>query len=293
MGDVHEGRPFTKALIRQLVSNPVFVGRVRCRGEEYQGEHEAIIDEGTWDAVQARLGRNSKGGRRTTHRASSVSPLSGLVRCAVCGSAMTPTHARKRGRQYYYYVCQRAQKQGASACPRSRVPVGELERFVLDRIRRIGRDPELLAATVEAAHEGLRARQCEVGAEIPRLRSERSRLETARERHREIAAKGGRGAQAVRAGLLEIEADIAGIETRLTDLQRERDALDGQEVDDAELASLLDRFDPLWDELFPREKARVLALLIEQVRVDAPAGEVEIVFRPGGITALTEEVARG
>ena len=43
------------------------------------------------------------------------------------GYAMTPTHARRWGRLYHYYVSMDVIKQGPEACPVRRVPAGEIE----------------------------------------------------------------------------------------------------------------------------------------------------------------------
>ena len=51
----------------------------------------------------------------------------------------------------------------------------------------------------------------------------------------------------------------------------------------------LRRFGPVWDEMLPKERARVLRLLIEEVRYDGQAGDVEIRFREFGIKALSRE----
>lgn len=63
-------------------------------------------------------------------------------------------------------------------------------------------------------------------------------------------------------------------------------AIDGDVLDENVLRDALASFDPVWDELFPREKARVLALLIERVVYDARSYDVRITFRPGGVKAL-------
>ncbi len=52
------------------------------------------------------------------------------------------------------------------------------------------------------------------------------------------------------------------------------------------LISLVTFTKPIWAELFPQERARVLALLLECVEFDAEFGEVEITFRPGGPRAV-------
>ena len=64
--------------------------------------------------------------------------------CSPCESAMVHTYTKKRnGRLYRYYVCHRAQTQGWKSCPTKSVPAEEIERFVVDHIRVIGRDPEM------------------------------------------------------------------------------------------------------------------------------------------------------
>lgn len=49
--------------------------------------------------------------------------LRGLLRCARCGCAMTPTYTAKGGWHHSYYVCQSVMKRGAHACPDGRVSV--------------------------------------------------------------------------------------------------------------------------------------------------------------------------
>jgi site-specific DNA recombinase len=66
---------------------------------------------------------------------------------------MTPSHSTKDGtKRYRYYVCTTAQKRGWHNCPSRSVPAGELEQFVVDQIRGIGRDPDVIRATVAQAH---------------------------------------------------------------------------------------------------------------------------------------------
>ena len=50
----------------------------------------------------------------------------------------------------------------------------------------------------------------------------------------------------------------------------------------------LQRLDPLWNELFPAEQARVIQLLVE--RVDVGPDGVDIRLRTEGLTNLTAEL---
>src|SRR5580704_5187437 len=47
----HAGHPFTKASVRMLLSNATYCGKVKYRGEVYQGEHKAIVEPALWDDI--------------------------------------------------------------------------------------------------------------------------------------------------------------------------------------------------------------------------------------------------
>lgn len=67
------------------------------------------------------------------------------------GAAFSPTHTRKSGRLYRYYVSQSVLKHGAGACQIGRVPAGEIEAAVIDQLRTMFRQPEIVAGTWKAA----------------------------------------------------------------------------------------------------------------------------------------------
>ena len=66
-----------------------------------------------------------------------------------------------------------------------------------------------------------------------------------------------------------------------------RDKQDDITEDEAREALL--QLDPLWDELFPAEQARIVQLLVERVEVRTDG--VEVRLRPNGLSGLMREVA--
>jgi site-specific DNA recombinase len=46
----------------QLLTNPLYTGKVRNKSEVHPGEHEAIVDEVVWQRVQAIMASNSSNG---------------------------------------------------------------------------------------------------------------------------------------------------------------------------------------------------------------------------------------
>jgi site-specific DNA recombinase len=59
-------------------------------------------------------------------------------------------------------------------------------------------------------------------------------------------------------------------------------------VEEAEVRDALHRFDPLWEELFPAEQARIVQLLVE--RVDVGEGDIAIRLRTAGLTSFVQEL---
>ena len=63
---------------------------------------------------------------------------------------MTPTHTRKSGRLYSYYISQTALKRGGSDCPVRMVPAAEIERILIDQIRALLQTPAVIVQTWRA-----------------------------------------------------------------------------------------------------------------------------------------------
>ena len=62
-------------------------------------------------------------------------------------------------------------------------------------------------------------------------------------------------------------------------------------MDEEDLKKALSLFDPVWEQLFPKEQARILRLLIERIDYHGSEGTLEITFRDVGIKTLKEELA--
>ena len=63
---------------------------------------------------------------------------------------------------------------------------------------------------------------------------------------------------------------------------------DENEISEREVIEALGEFEPLWDELFPAEQARIIRLLVE--RVDVSTDGIDVRLRAEGLRALAEEL---
>ena len=105
------------------------------------------------------------------------------------------------------------------SCPVGRVPAGEIEAAVIDQLRAVFRQPEIVAGTWKAA--------------------------------------------------------------------RTQD--DG--ITEADARAALQKLDPLWDELFPAEQARIVMLLVERVEIGSSGLNVRL--RMDGLSGLAREMLAG
>ncbi|MBL6459045.1 recombinase family protein [Belnapia sp. T6] len=208
------GRPFDKGALYRLLNNRTYLGEVMHKGKVYPGEHRAVVPRALWDRVHAVL-QESPRVRANQNRRQTPALLRGLI-FGSDGRAMSPTHTRRHGRLYRYYVSQAVLKGETSDCPVRRLPAAEIETAVIDQVRALLRQPEVVVGTWRAAR-----------AEAP-------------------------------------------------------------DLTEAETLATLERLDPLWDELFPAEQARIVRLLVERVEV-SPAG-ADIRLRLEGLASLVRDL---
>ena len=211
------GNRIDKKYLYRMLNNRAYIGEAVHKGDSYPGEHDAIIDRETWARVHAIL-QESPRKRAARTRSETPALLKGLL-FGPDGAAFSPTHTRKCGKLYRYYVSQTVLKHGAGACPIGRVPAGEIEAAVIDQLRAVFRQPEIVAGTWKAA----------------------------------------------------------------------RAHADG--VTEADARAALQQLDPLWDELFPAEQARILGLAIERVDIDVDS--VNVRLRIDGLSGLASEMLAG
>ncbi|MCA0871426.1 recombinase family protein [Seohaeicola saemankumensis] len=212
-----QGRPICKKYLYRLLNNRIYIGEITHKGTSYPGQHEGIVPRELWDKVHAIL-QESPRKRAARTRAETPALLKGLL-YGPDGAAFSPTHTRKGGKLYRYYVSQTVLKHGAGSCPVGRMPAGEIEAAVMDQLRAVFRQPEIVAGTWKAA--------------------------------------------------------------------RNHD----NDVTDADARAALLQLDPLWDELFPAEQARIVALLVE--RVDIGMNGLNVTLRVDGLGGLAREMLAG
>jgi DNA invertase Pin-like site-specific DNA recombinase len=164
------GRPLDKGDVYKILHLRTYIGEVTHRGNVYRGEHEAIVPRELWDRAHAVL-QVSPRKRAAQSRQHAPALLKGLI-YGVDGRALSPTHCVKNGRLYRYYVAQRVLKGDAAGNDGlvRRVSAAEIEAAVVDQVRALLRQPEVVVGTwIAARTEAPDLKEVEVRDALARL----------------------------------------------------------------------------------------------------------------------------
>jgi site-specific DNA recombinase len=132
-GQTAGGIPFTRGPLAYLLRNRFYIGEVAYKGETLAGEQPAIVDRDLFDAVQTKL--NEQVNNHKASRTKSEALLLGRI-YDDRGHRMTPSHARKRGIKYRYYISSALlQGRAKQAGTVSRISADEIESLIARSVR--------------------------------------------------------------------------------------------------------------------------------------------------------------
>jgi site-specific DNA recombinase len=266
------GKPIAKNNLYNLLTNMIYTGKVEFGGQVYEGEHERIVDDHTWNKVQLVLSRNGRlGGRNIGNKHGAL--LKGLVRCASCGVGMIHSFVSKKNNIYRYYVCIKAHQRGWAQCETRSVSAPALENAVIEQLRRVGRNRELLREVIRQLDDqrtgekaGIREQKAGVGKAL---------RQAARDTRGAVAVSGALGT----ARLVELQDHTSQLSQQFADLNQQLAAAEADRLNIPDVESALNSFDPLWEQLSTWEQERFIRTLVEQIEYEGKTGTVTLSFR--------------
>ena len=186
------GKPFQISNVHRILTSSTYAGthhfntscsrtgEVKDRSEWIDVAVPAIVSRSDFDLVQASLAARSP--KNTPPRVvNTPTLLTGVAKCATCGSGMT-TRTGKSG-QYRYYACAGCAQKGKSVCRGRSIPMATLDGMILEqmanRLFTPQRLTQILEGYIEKSAEAdsvrksqltvLRARETENKGKINRL----------------------------------------------------------------------------------------------------------------------------
>jgi site-specific DNA recombinase len=282
-GAAKGGRPFDKGSLYALLTNPLYVGKIKHKTNQFHGEHEAIVPADVFQKVESQLRHNGQtGGVEARNRYGAL--LRGLVFCKACSRTMVHNFAGQKDRQYRYYTCTHAIKSGRRNCPARSLPAAEVERVVVDQIRCIAQDAKLRA-------EVLRQAQASQESALAELKTQRRNYEREQTWYkteiRKLGAEDPASATTIDR-VADLQEQLAVAAARLAEVRGQIERQDQERINGADVAAAFADFDNVWNALSPREQAKILALLVAKVEFDASDSSIAVTFHASAIKALAK-----
>ncbi|WP_353283704.1 recombinase family protein [Wolbachia endosymbiont (group A) of Pogonocherus hispidulus] len=119
---------FKKATVRRIITNPIYMGKIRHYDKRYEGKHEAIIEEEKWQKAQELI--KNQPYRKVRYE---EALLKGIIKCKSCGVNMTLTYAKKENKRYRYYVCNNHLRGKNCESVNRTIVAGEVEKEAMKR----------------------------------------------------------------------------------------------------------------------------------------------------------------
>ncbi len=273
----HPAKEFCYSSVQWILTSHAYIGKKevnkkkRVMDQEKLPENEkyrivdavweSIIDERKFNSVQNLLKKNqiSKHNEAKTVKHSYVLN-GGLLWCAKCGDEMEGRSGTgARGTRYYYYVCKNRE------C-KFRVPANEIERIVLDRIRELSNQRDIMADIVKSTNKKLKK-------ELPQLKEQKALLQKEHTEIKDFAAgiidKWASMASEDSALFLkdkldqlgkrrrEVESGIEALEEMVTEIERES-------VSQELVMLALNKFTDVFGQLQPYRQKELLRLVLHK-----------------------------
>lgn len=176
-GYTHKHGIWQENRIKRVLVNNLYIGKVKLNGEIYEGTHEPIIDEETfnrslsiWKSHDYSL--NNNGGK--------TSYLSGLLWCKQCGARYGLATSRWNGKHYHYYRCYSQRKTNMTMvkdinCKNKSFRMNDLDQIIFDEIGKLALDTSAVYH-IEPQQEDNTKKIKLLQKEISKIDSQRSRL---------------------------------------------------------------------------------------------------------------------
>ena len=124
--------------VKRVLLNPLYTGKINHHGDAIEGQHEAIIDDKTYNKTMTIYNQQVK--RNVKNMGQSL--LGGMVYCARCGAHYTSMITQRHPKIYRYYSCNSRCKKNRRLvrnenCKNDIWKAEELEELILNEVRKL------------------------------------------------------------------------------------------------------------------------------------------------------------
>ena len=248
-------------------------------------KHNGRLEPDKWLKVQYMLDRNTIKLPRTG--TSEVALLSGLLKCAKCGSAMNVMYGRKRkdGTAPHYYVCGLKTSSGSEKCQNENINGDDIDNTVIEKLISLSKSKDALLEELERLKKS-KNNYFDVNV-LDKLKNQKDAI---LEEISNLVKEVSKSAVASKYILPQIEArdaELKKLDEQIAKLENEQNKIKNEtDVLNLVIDNIVN-FKNVVDTLSNREKKSFLRTIIDKVYWDGDTGQVAIVLLTG-----TKEVSK-
>jgi site-specific DNA recombinase len=181
-GYSHHCGTWTASSMRKVMKNPVYIGKIRFADTVYQGIHDPILDNETFEKANKILAERQEAFVTKNRRNSGSTYLGGLLKCKHCGGKYGVHRCVSRGKQFNYYNCYSRRKSCRSMikdpnCKNKTWRMESLDNLVLEEIKKLAFDPNFYHEIKQDNYsEDDRTKENIIKKEISKIDAQKSRF---------------------------------------------------------------------------------------------------------------------
>ncbi|WP_181347385.1 recombinase family protein [Thalassobacillus sp. CUG 92003] len=280
-------KDFSINAVRTILTNPLYAGYIRYNVRRdwnemrrnninpnpiiERGRHEPIISEETWEKTKSIM--KSRGGRPNRIHSGEF-PLTGILKCPVCGAGMVigrTTNTNKDGtkRILEYYVCGAWKNKGTAVCRSNSIRTDYADKYVLEKLSNIAKKDKLIKDIVDKMNNGNLERLAPQKHEYETLKKKLEAIEARKDKVLGLYEEDIITRPELSSRLTKINEEKESLEVRLSPLAQQLSQDSQPEISFDMVREVMKNFVQAYKESMSREQRKhLLHLLIDTITVD-------------------------
>ncbi|MDU6483051.1 recombinase family protein [Paeniclostridium sordellii] len=303
-------KQFAVSTVKEILQNPIYIGKIRYNVRQdwskkrrnninanpilSDGQHEPIIDMQTWNKVQVILKERSKKHNKVYD---SEFPLTGILKCPVCGAGMTisrSTSRRKDGTKKVleYYSCGNWKNKGTAVCNSNSIRVEVADEYVLNKIMTLINDKVILRKVVDNINRNKSTKIKPILEELNSLTKEIDKLNSKKNKNIELFEDGILDKTELSTRVKSINDDIEKLKYREQELRQEVQLAEGEPVPFELINDVMKKFKEVFLNMSTsQQRKQLIHLLVSQITMNEKReiDSIEIQINDDVITYLMKD----
>lgn len=127
------GKNYSRGALYAILKNPIYIGKIHHKEKLYDGQHDAIIDNQIWDAVQERL--QGQAAKERGHKKTAQQGILKSILIDVSGQPYSMTYTNRGQKHHRYYISKYwSENKTHPQQFLARLPANEIETVVMKAV---------------------------------------------------------------------------------------------------------------------------------------------------------------